>query len=230
MTATVYYDQNRNGLLDANEAVRMPGVDVVIGAGTGKSATGTGQAVVTGIVEGTQNVALRTDSVPAYFQPEAPISVQVPASSEVKIPLALPIGNNNPNVYLGYGDSITYGDGSSDGQGYVIKLQNLLAPYFGRAEVRSWGRPGTYSSQGANAARVTYGWFSPAYVLIHYGTNDWQDQSCQSKPAASCYTIDALRSMIQDVKDRDSLPVLATIIPSNPNLKAPGAATAGTTT
>ena len=229
VTATVFYDQNRNGQLDANEAGRIPGVDVVIGPGTGKSAAGTGQAVVTGVVEGMQTVALRTDSIPFYFQPETPLSVQVPGSSEVRIGLTLPIGSNSPNVYLGYGDSITYGDGSSDGKGYVIKLQNLLGPHFGRAEVRSWGRPGTLSSQGANAARVTYSWFNPAYVLIHYGTNDWQDQGCQSKPATSCFTIEALRDMIEDVKDRDSLPVIATIMPVNP-AKTPGVAIAGTTT
>ena len=222
VTATVYYDQNRNGQLDPSEAVRVPGVDVVIGAGTGRSAPGTGQALVTGVLEGSQSVALKTDSIPTYFQPETTPSVQVPGSTEVRIPLTLPIGNNNPNVYLGYGDSITYGAGSSDRQGYVLKLQNLLGPYFGRAQVQSWGRPGTLSSQGANAARVTYGWFNPAYVLIHYGTNDWQDQQCQHSPATSCFTIDALRGMIADAKARDSLPVLATIMPTNPNLSPAG--------
>jgi len=222
VTATVYYDQNNNGQLDANEAARVPGVSVVIGAGTGMSAPGTGQAVVSGILEGSQSVGIKTDSVPFYYQPQPVAAVQVPGASEVRIPLTLPIGSNSANVYLGYGDSITYGDGSSDGQGYVLKLQNLLGPYFGRAQVQSWGRPGTFSSQGANAARVTYGWFSPAYVLIHYGTNDWQDQSCQNSLPTSCFTIDALRSMIQDAKNRDSLPVLATIIPSNPNLNPPG--------
>jgi len=170
VTATVFYDQNRNGQLDAGENTRIPGVDVVIGPGTGKSAAGTGQAVVSGVTEGAQTVALRTDSLPTYFQPESQLSVQVPAASEVRIPLTLPIGNNSANVYLGYGDSITYGDGSSDRQGYVQKLQNLLGPYLGRAEVRSWGRPGSNSSTGEDAMRVTMGWFNPAYVLILYGT------------------------------------------------------------
>src|SRR5262245_5986873 len=149
VNVTVFYDQNRNGQLDANESVRIPGVEVVIAGGTGKSAPGTGMAVVSGGVEGSQTVPLRTETIPAYFQPENPVSVQVPATGEVRVPLMLPIGNNNANVYLGYGDSITYGDGSTDKQGYVQKLQNLLGPYLGRAEVRSWGRPGTYSSTGA---------------------------------------------------------------------------------
>ena len=53
-------------------------------------------------------------------------SIQVPGTAEVRIPLTLSIGSNRPNLYLGYGDSITKGDGSSDGKGYVAKLQVLL--------------------------------------------------------------------------------------------------------
>ncbi len=69
--------------------------------------------------------------------------------------------------------------------------------------------------------RVTLGWFDPAYMLIHYGTNDWQDQSCQHQAPTSCFTIDALRGMLEEAKDRDTLPVLATLIPTHPNLTPP---------
>jgi lysophospholipase L1-like esterase len=216
VTATVYYDQNANGQLDPDENVRVPGIDVVIGSGTGTSSPGTGQAIVSGIQAGAFSAALRTESIPAYFQPQPPTTVQVPGTAEVRIPLTLPIGDNNPNLYLGYGDSITYGDGSSDGAGYVLKLQNLLGPYFGRAEVRSWGRQGTQSREGATRTRVTLGWFDPAYLLILYGTNDWQDQTCQTQGPAACFTIDALQSIVEDAKDRDTLPILATIIPVDP--------------
>ncbi len=140
ITATVFYDQDGNGQLDGNEAVRVPGVEVVIGTGSGRSAAGTGQALVTGIQAGTATVALRTESVPYYFQPLAAAVVQVPGPTEVRIPLTLPIGRNNANLYLGLGDSITDGSGSSDGLGYTMKLQALLGPHFGRAEVREWGR------------------------------------------------------------------------------------------
>jgi len=220
VTATVFYDQNGNGQLDPNEATRVPGVEVVVGTGKGTSAPGTGQAVVTGITEGTQTANLRTETIPAYFQPLAPIPVQVPGTSEVRIPLTLPIGDNNPNLYLGYGDSITYGDGSSDKQGYVAKLQALLGPHFGRAEVRAWGRPGTNSAEGATRTRVTMRWYDPAYLLILYGTNDWHP--CQGQAPSACFTIDSLRKMIEDAKDRDTLPVLATIIPANPALAPAG--------
>jgi lysophospholipase L1-like esterase len=217
VNATVFYDHNRNGQLDPSEFIRVPGVDVVIGTGTGRSAAGTGQAVVTGVQEGAVTATVRTDSVPAYYQPAAPVSVTVPTSSEVRIALSLPIGDNHSALYLGYGDSITYGEGSSDRQGYLLKLQNLLGPHFGRAEVRTWGRPGTVSIEGARKTRETLGWYDPTYVLILYGTNDWHDQACQGRPPTSCYTIEALGDMIDDVKDWDSLPIVATIPPVNPN-------------
>jgi lysophospholipase L1-like esterase len=216
VTATVYYDQNGNGQLDGNEAVRVPGVEVVIGTGAGTSVPGTGLAVVNGIQEGASSAGVRPDSVPAYFQPLSPVPVTVPGTSEVRIPLTLPIGLNNANLYLGYGDSITYGDGSSDRAGYALKLQTLLGGHLGRAEVKTWGRPGTQSREGATRTKVTLNWYHPAYLLLLYGTNDWHDQSCQGKPAAECFTIDALREIIEDTKDRDTLPILATIIPVNP--------------
>ena len=222
VTATVFYDENGNGQLDPAEGARVPGVEVVIGTSTGRSAPGTGQAVVAGIREGVLSAGVRPESLPAYFQPSPPTSVQVPGTSEVRIPLTLPIGQNNTNLYLGYGDSITAGDGSSDRQGYVLKLQNLLGPYFGRAEVQAMGRQGTTSAEGATRTRATMGWYHPAWLLIHYGTNDWNDQTCQRQGPAACFTIDSLRKIVEDFKGWDTLPVLATIIPGNPALVPSG--------
>ena len=160
---------------------------------------------------------MRTESVPAYFQPAPPVPIQVPGATEVRIPLTLPIGDNNPNLYLGLGDSITFGDGSSDGLGYVLKLQNLLGPHFGRAEVQALrAARATPAPRRRRSPARPCGWFDPAYTLILLGTNDWQDQTCQKQGPAACFTIDALRSIVEDVKDWDSLPVLATIIPVNP--------------
>jgi lysophospholipase L1-like esterase len=214
VTATVFYDQNANGQLDASEATRVPGVEVVIGTGTGTSAPGTGVASVTGIREGALTAAVRTESLPAYFQPASPFPVQVPGVAEIRVPLTLPTGANNANVYLGLGDSITAGEGSSDGLGYASKLQGLLGPYFGRAEVHAWGRAGDTSAETAEVTRRTLRWFRPAYTLILLGTNDWHDSSCRTQPPAACFTIDALRVIVNDVKDWDSLPVLATILPA----------------
>jgi len=190
VNVTAFYDENGNGRLDPSEAARVPGVEVVIGGATAKTAKNTGLAVVSGVLEGAQTVDLRSDSLPTYYQPGPPIPIQVPGTTDVKYPLTLPIGQNNASVYLGYGDSITVGDGSSDGKGYALRLQSLLGPYFGRAEVETWGREGTMSREGATRTHTTLGWFHPAYLLILYGTNDWNDQTCQNQGPSACFTID----------------------------------------
>jgi lysophospholipase L1-like esterase len=217
VTTTVFYDQNANGVLDANEAVRLPQVEVVVGSVSGRSATG-GQAVVTGVPPGAQQVAIRTESLPVFYVPSAPLSVQVPeaTSGEIRFPVMLPIGANNPNVYLAFGDSLTSGEGSSDGNGYRIRLQSLLAAHLGRAEVVSNTRDGTFSSQGAERIPGRLNFYKPAYNLILYGTNDWNDQSCQSAPPASCFTIDSLRTIVAETKVFRVLPVLGTLPPVNP--------------
>lgn len=221
VTATVFYDENANGVLDPGESVRVPGVDVVIGTGVGKSQTGSGQASVTGIQEGVLQVGVRLDSVPYYFQPLPAGTVQVPGgTTEVRVPLTLPIGGNQANTYFGYGDSITAGEGSTSRQGYPPRLQNLLAPYLGRAVVSAAGRSGTDSAQGEVRARTFIARARSAYVLILYGTNDWQDQRCQNGGPDACFTVDKLREIVHTARDLDCLPVLADILPVNP-AKAP---------
>ncbi|HEX9185771.1 MAG TPA: SGNH/GDSL hydrolase family protein [Vicinamibacteria bacterium] len=222
VTATVFYDEDADGQLDANEAARVPGVEVVIGTGAGRSAPGTGVAAVTGIREGALTAAVRPESLPAYFEAAPPLPVQVPGTAEVRIPLSLPIGSNKTNLYLGLGDSITFGDGSSDGRGYGLKLQDLLGPYFGRAEVVLRGRSGDTSAETAQVTRRTLRDHDPAYTLILLGTNDWQDQTCQGQGPAACFTIDALEKIVDEVQNWRSLPVLATIIPVNPALAPAG--------
>ncbi len=133
-------------------------------------------------------------------------------------PLTLPTGNNKKNVYLGYGDSITKGDNSSDGKGYEARLQQLLKGQIGYAEVHNWGREADTSQDSAEAVvvRNTLRWFDPAYTLILLGTNDWH--GCKSLPPSQCFTIDSLRDVVEIVKDwrGGSLPVLGTILPANP--------------
>jgi len=222
VTATVFYDENGNGQLDPQEASRVPGVQVVIGGGSGTSAPGSGVAQVTGIAEGTYAVSVNDGSLPRYYQPLPAGTVQEPGSAEVRVPLTLPIGRNQPSVYFGYGDSITAGEGSSDFSGYGPKLQNLLGPYFGRAQVTLGGREGKTSGQGLERARSWIRSARAAYVLILYGTNDWQDQTCQNKGPDECFTIDSLSGIIDVCQQFDSLPVLGTILPVNPNLAPAG--------
>jgi len=216
VAVTVFYDQNENGRLDPGEDTRVPGVEVVIGTGSGTSAPGTGIATVTGIQEGALTLGVRDETLPFYYQAPPPVPIQVPGVTEAKIGLALPIGANHPNRYLGIGDSITAGDGSSDGQGYRLKLLNLLGPYFARAEVLTRGREGDSSIETAQVIRRTLRDADPAYALVLLGTNDWNDQTCQHEGPSACFTIESLRTIIDEIKAWRSLAVLATIIPANP--------------
>jgi lysophospholipase L1-like esterase len=216
VTVTVFYDENGNGRLDQAEIVRLPGVEVVIGAGTGTTGVGTGEALVTGIRAGEHNVALRTESLPTFYEPAAEFPIQVPGTTEAVYPVTLPIGGNFPNLYLGFGDSITFGDGSSDGEGYGLALQHMLGPHLGGAEVRLKGRPADTSIESSEVIRRDMRDFRPAYTLVLLGTNDWQVQTCQNNPPAECFTVEALRTILLEVKAWQSLPVLGTVPPVNP--------------
>ena len=220
VTVTVFYDENANGQLDAAEGARVPGVEVVIGAGEGTSGQGTGQAVVSGIRAGNHTITVRTESLPFFYQAGAGPAITVPGTSTARYPLTLPIGDNNRNFYMGFGDSITAGDGSSDGEGYRPGLQSRLGRHFARAEVRLRGREADTSSESAEVIRRDLRDYKPAYTLVLLGTNDWH--RCQSIAPADCFTIGALRSILQEVKAWDSLPVLGTVPPVNPALAPAG--------
>src|SRR4029453_12490060 len=138
----------------------------------------------------------------------------------VRFPVMLPICSNNPNVYMAFGDSLTGGEGSSDGNGYRMRLQSLLSGYLGRGQVVSNSRDGTFSSQGAERIPGRLNFYKPAYNLILYGTNDWNDQTCQSAPPASCFTIESLRTIVGETGAFRTLPVLGPPPPVNPATNA----------
>jgi len=213
----VYYDQNGNGVLDPSEPVRMPGAEVVAGSATATTAKGSGRAVIQATA-GTQTVAIRAESLPPYWVPTTGATVTVPGAAEVQLPVRLPIGDNQPNVYVVFGDSLTLGVGSATGGGYHVPLQAQLSSYFGQAFVVNSGIDGSFSSRGAARIPGVMSRERPAYTLILYGTNDWNDQRCQSVPPAQCYTIDNLEIIVDYVKQVSSYPVLATLPPTNPAL------------
>jgi len=181
----------------------------------------TGLATLEGVPDGSQTLTIDPTSLPPYFVGPAPITIAVPMTS-VLVPVQLPIGHNLPNTYMAFGDSITVGDGSTldangNTTGYRVPLQGELAAYFG-------GTPPTIIDEGieatrtpAGAARIdaTVAADTPAYTLIHYGTNDWYICNDGNVPVVPCVTIDNLRTIVQSVKAHNSLPILGTIIPSN---------------
>jgi acyl-CoA thioesterase-1 len=142
------------------------------------------------------------------------VTVPPPAGFELALGATLPIGGNRPNVYMAFGDSITAGEGSSDGTGYRNRLDQRLSGYLGTSEVANSGRSGTQTDEGADRIGRNLGIFRPAYTLVMYGTNDWNTIPCQMAPP--CDTIDEMSEIIRQVKGFGSLPVLSTIIPVNP--------------
>jgi lysophospholipase L1-like esterase len=114
---------------------------------------------------------------------------------------------------MAFGDSITDGEGSSDGNGYAPRLQRKLQAHLGRATMIKDGLAATRSNRGSDRLLDSLT-VRPAYTLIHYGTNDWNVGECKRAPP--CFTITSLRNMVNGVRNRQGLPVLATIIPANP--------------
>ena len=214
----LFYDENGNGTLDPAEGVRIPDATVEIGGRQGLSAPLTGEAIIDGVPAGPQTCTVRPSSLPPYYEPPAPVAIAVPQTAGTTfVPVTLPIGANRPNVYLAFGDSITGGEGSSDGDGYASRLQRKLEAHLGRATVVKDGLTATRSNRGADRLPRSLN-VRPAYTLIHYGTNDWNMGECKSR--IPCFTIDSLRSMVRAVRSRQGLPILATLIPGNPIVAA----------
>jgi lysophospholipase L1-like esterase len=211
----VFYDENGNGTADPAEVVRLPGVGVAIGGVTTSTVEG-GRFSFPSVPNGTQSAQASPASLPAFFSPGSPLSVGVPSTADVPVPAVLPLGSRaRPNVYVAFGDSITYGDGSSDGGGYREELRADLRSYWGKADVVNDGVPGTKSNKGETRVGGSLGTYRPAYLLILYGTNDWNDGECRTE--FPCYTISALRSMVLQARDAGAFPIVGTIPPVNPS-------------
>jgi lysophospholipase L1-like esterase len=221
VTLVLFYDENANGVADGGEVVRVPDVEVSVGGRTGKSEKATGRAVVTGVPSGTYPASIRNDTLPPFYAPGAPVTVQVPLGegAQTFIPLLLPIGRNNPNQYLAFGDSITRGDGSTDGHGYPPRLQAKLSAHFDYANVRNRGADATNSYEAVERINNNNNLINDAYALILYGTNDWNIPDCQDVPS-TCPTIENLRKVVLRVKAARTLPFIATLIPVNPAINA----------
>jgi lysophospholipase L1-like esterase len=220
-SVVVYYDENANGALDPGEDGRIPGVRVTVAGSSATTAVATGRATLAGVPDGTHDVAVDAATLPPFFvAPEVTPSVSAPGG-EAAYPLTLPIGDNRPNTYMAFGDSISDGSGFGDGNGYRVNLQNSLQGYFGSAEVINQGVGSTSSAEGAARIAASLAAVRPAYTLIHYGTLDWHRAGCRGVASIpTCFTIPSLREIVREVRAAGSLPCLATIIPSNTNFNA----------
>jgi lysophospholipase L1-like esterase len=213
LSLVVYLDANRNGRLDEAEAGRVPGVAVSVGGRSGVSTVTTGQVRLSGVPEGSHAVRLGP-AMPPFFTPGAAVQVAVPAGGVVAVGSFLPVGDNESNVFMAFGDSITTGTGSTSGSGYRDLLAEDLHAHFASARVVDEGISGTKSAEGLARIADSLARVRPAYTLIHYGTNDWSNANCREM--FHCDTPQNLRGMLQRVREADGLPVLATIVPANP--------------
>ena len=211
VTAVVFYDEDASGALGAGEDSRLGGVTVSIAGRTARTESVTGRAVVDGVPAGPQTAELR--GLLPFFQPGPAVPVTVPAPGEVLLAATLPIGGNRPHTYMAFGDSITVGDGSRNSRGYTLPLEAALRGFFGEARILNEGESGTRSTAGASRIGGVLRRDRPAYTIILYGTNDWNE--CGN--SVPCFTIDSLRTIVEKTKAAQSLPVLGTIIPANPD-------------
>jgi len=213
----VYYDLDGNGTFDSADAARVPNVTVsVLGTPySGTSASGTGEMTIPGIPPGQYTLATIGQGVlPPFFQAPFAVPVDVPASGPVYFPVTLPIDDNAHYRYLTMGDSITAGEGATSlSKAYVGVLEDMLVQHYRRARVVIDAIPGSFSKDGADRIEESLAYYSPSYVTILYGTNDWVDYTCH---IYDCYTVESLRTMIRAAKTHHTLPVVGTIPPANP--------------
>jgi lysophospholipase L1-like esterase len=174
---------------------------------------------VNGVPPGSYPVSVRPSSLPPFYGAAAvpPIAVPQPAGAEAARPVTLPIGENPPNTYLAFGDSITIGEGARSSDGYRDVLEDLLAQNLGgRHRVIGDGISGSKSEQGADRIETSLRHNHAAYLLIMYGTNDWNKNKEACTAGAPCATVENIRFMVQVAKGAKTLPVVSTIIPVNP--------------
>ncbi len=216
LVGQVFVDANGNGVFDAGEETMLPAASVQVGGRTGKADPVSGRVVVSDVPGGSYTGGLVASSLPPFYQPgKAPtFAVPQPAGQDVPFAVTLPIGSNRPFIYMGFGDSITNGDGSSDGDGYRRRLTAKLEQAFGQAAILNEGIEGTQTLFGRQRLPGTLAQRRPAYTLILYGTNDWNLPECKNN--LQCGTVNNLQAMIESVKGAQSLPIVATIIPANP--------------
>jgi len=110
--------------------------------------------------------------------------------------------DNNPDVYLALGDSMTCGvPGSS-----VTQYPEKLASKLGKRVINA-GIGGEQSASGAARAGSLLNAHKPGFILILYGANDVFEYDAE-------YTIRNLTSIINNAKSRGTIPVLATVTPA----------------
>jgi lysophospholipase L1-like esterase/fibronectin type 3 domain-containing protein len=119
--------------------------------------------------------------------------------------LAAPAARDE-NQYVGFGDSITY----ADGDGYVPKLETLLAQRYGTARVWNGGAGGEITAVGLARIDSVIAATSSKYLLLLEGTNDIIDTHISADTTAF-----NLQEMTARAQSAGMTPLLSTITPRN---------------
>jgi lysophospholipase L1-like esterase len=217
----VFLDDNNDGVQGADEPAVVPYALIEIGGQVATSAEGTGGATVGGVKAGTYPINFR--KLPPYYQPGQAKTATVPPTGTILVPVTLNAENSTPGLYLSSGDSISQGiPGSIDDTGYRSILEARLQAAFVRTRMEYRGGGGYASDHAAFRIDRDLRILNPSFVLVGWGTNDWNPQpnlpGCQADPAPPCPLIDNLRSVIDSVKRSNALATLSTLTPPHTTL------------
>lgn len=114
------------------------------------------------------------------------------------------IGDNNADVIVALGDSITHGTGIPDKS---VNYPNQLSGMIGKTVIDQ-GMPGAEAWQGLAVIDELLAHNKPGYVLIMFGIND-----LISGRSADSIKED-VREMINRARDNKTIPVIATLTPT----------------
>ena len=115
------------------------------------------------------------------------------------------------NVFIGFGDSITYGyiDSEPDpDKGYIPRLEEILSSNFGISEVVNQGVPSEITAWGLSRMTEVLSEEKGRYLLLLEGTNDVITNSITMDTAAF-----NLREMAKICLDFGVFPLISTLIP-----------------
>jgi lysophospholipase L1-like esterase len=213
VTFSAFLDENRNGLLDDFERIRVPGAEISFGGASGRTAPLTGEVAIQ-VLQAAQTLSVNPSSLPPYYRAPDSTVATPPASGNLNVPILLPLGPGAvPGIFLAFGDSITDGQATTgDGQGYTGQLERMLSAHFGFARVINDGIDSSSSERGDSRIAASLASGRPAFTLILYGTNDWSDPRCGQPP---CFTLSSLRSMVRKVKAAGGFPFVGTLLMTN---------------
>ncbi|MFU8781245.1 MAG: SGNH/GDSL hydrolase family protein [Kiritimatiellia bacterium] len=109
-------------------------------------------------------------------------------------------GQNNPDLYLCFGDSMTQGVGG------VTPYPRYLSDFLGKPVINQ-GRAGESVEEGLARLGSVLDRHKPGFCLIMHGVNDIIHSGSPARIA------ETIRSMIQVAKARNVLPAVSTITP-----------------